>query len=189
MLPLERYPKEITIRDGASIEFRPMTTGDVDALWDFLRRIPIEEKMFFREELNRKEDVEKWARNLDYATVFPLLAFSEGRIVGDATLHRNRTGWKQRVGTIRILICPEFRHRGLGTSMIRELRHIGTKTSLHYLLAEVIEEQQAAIRAFEKLGFERMAVFRKYVNDQKGNLHTLVVLLYPMSEADEEVFY
>src|SRR5512134_3884555 len=184
MIALDRYPKEITLKDGVRVTFRPMVPEDADLLWDFFRQIPPEDKMYLREDVDRKEEVERWAHHLDYATILPILAFSEGRIVGDATLHRNRTGWKQRVGTIRILICPEFRHRGLGTSMIRELRHIGTKTSLHYLLAEVIEEQQAAIRAFEKLGFERMAVFRKYVNDQKGNLHTLVVLLYPMSEAD-----
>lgn len=73
--------------------------------------------------------------------------------------------------------------------MIRELRHLGEKASLHYLLAEVIEEQQAAIRGFEKIGFERAVVFRNYVNDQRGRLHNLVVLLYPMSHSDEELFY
>lgn len=189
MLPLDRYPKEITLRDGARVTFRPMAVEDVDPLWEFLRRIPLEEKLFFREEVNRREDVERWAKALDYDAVLPILAFCEGKVVGDATLHRNRAGWKQRVGTIRILIAPEFRHRGLGTAMIRELRHLGEKSSLHYLRAEVVEEQQAAVRAFEALGFERMVVYRNYVNDQKGNLHDLVVLLYDMSQADDEVFY
>jgi L-amino acid N-acyltransferase YncA len=69
------------------------------------------------------------------------------------------------------------------------LRHLGEKASLHYLLAEVIEEQQAAVRAFEKLGFERTVVLRNFVNDQRGKLHNLVVLLYPMLLADDEVFY
>lgn len=189
MLPLDRYPKEITLRDGACVTFRPMVKEDVDLLWDFLQRIPLEDKMYFREDVDRREDVERWARDLDYDMVLPILAFFEGCVVGDATLHRNRTGWKQRVGTVRILIAPEFRHRGLGTAMIRELRHLGEKASLHYLLVEVTEEQQAAIRAFETLGFERMVVFRNYVNDQKGKLHNLVVLLYPMSLADDEAFY
>jgi L-amino acid N-acyltransferase YncA len=188
MMPLDRYPKEITLKDGIRVTFRPMVQGDVGGLWDFFRQIPLEEKMYLREDVDRKEEVERWARNLDYDTVLPILAFSEGRVVGDATLHRNRNGWKQRVGTVRILIAPDFRHRGLGTAMIRELRHLGEKASLHYLLAEVIEEQHAAVLAFEKLGFERMAVYRNYVNDQRGHLHNLVVLLYPMSLSDEEYF-
>lgn len=189
MLPLDRYPKEIVLRDGACVTFRPMEREDADRLLDFFRLIPLEDRMYLREDVSKREEVERWARNLDYDAVLPVLAFSEGRVVGDATLHRNRTGWKQRVGTVRILIAPEFRHRGLGTAMIRELRHLGEKASLHYLLAEVIEEQQAAIRAFEKLGFERTVVLRNFVNDQRGKLHNLVVLLYPMSLADDEVFY
>jgi RimJ/RimL family protein N-acetyltransferase len=188
MMPLDRYPKEITLKDGIRVTFRPMVRDDVDGLWDFFRQIPLEEKMYLREDVDRKEEVERWARNLDYDTVLPILAFSEGRVVGDATLHRNRTGWKQRVGTIRIVIAQDFRHRGLGTAMIRELRHLGEKASLHYLLAEVIEEQKAAIRALEKLGFERMVVYRNYVNDQRGHLHNLVVLLYPMSLSEEAEF-
>jgi len=189
MIPLDRYPKEITLKDGALVTFRPMVREDVDRLWDFFRQIPLEDKMYFREDVDRREEVDRWARHLDYDTVLPVLAFSEGRVVGDATLHRNKTGWKQRVGTVRILIATDFRHRGLGTAMIRELRHLGEKASLHYLLAEVIEEQQAAIRAFEKLGFERMVVYRNYVNDQRGRLHNLVVLLYPMSLSEDEEFY
>lgn len=189
MIPLDRYPKEISLRDGARVTFRPMVREDADLLWEFFRQIPLEDKMYLREDVDSREEVDRWARNLDYDTVLPILAFSEGRVVGDATLHRNRTGWKQRVGTVRILIAPDFRHRGLGTAMIRELRHLGEKASLHYLLAEVIEKQQTAVRAFEKLGFERAVVYRNYVNDQHGRLHNLVVLLYPMSLSEDEEFY
>jgi L-amino acid N-acyltransferase YncA len=183
MITLERYPREITLRDGARLTLRPMVREDVDRLWDFLCRIPPEDKMYFREDVTRKEVVERWAEHLEYDSVLPVLALEEGRVVGDATLHRNRNGWKQRVGTVRIQIAPDFRHRGLGTAMLREIRHLGEKAALHYLLAEVIEEQQAAIRAFEKMGFERAVFFRNFVNDQEGRFHNLVVLLYSMGDS------
>lgn len=187
-IPLDRYPREITLRDGARITLRPMERTDVDRLWAFFREIPPIDKMFFRQDVDRREVVERWAAELDYDVTLPILALHGDRVVGDATLHRNASGWKQRVGTVRIQIAPDFRHRGLGTAMIREIRHIGEKAALRYLLAEVIEEQQGAIRAFEAMGFERAAVFRNFVNDQKGSLHNLVVLLYPMGDADEEAF-
>jgi ribosomal protein S18 acetylase RimI-like enzyme len=189
MITLERYPKEIALKDGIRVTFRPMAREDADLLWEFFRQIPPEDRTFFREDVDRKEEVERWAQDLDFGRILPILAFSEGRVVGDATLHRNKAGWKQRVGTVRILIAPDFRHRGLGTAMIRELRHLGEKASLHYLLAEVIEEQQTAVRAFEKMGFERMSVYRNYVNDHRGRLHNLVVLLYPMTLSEDEEFF
>lgn len=188
MILVNRYPKEITLRDGARITLRPMTPDDADRLWEFFKGIPPIDKMYLREDVDRREVVEKWAKALDYETVLPLLAFFEDRVVGDATLHRDRTGWKQRVGVVRILIASDFRHRGLGTAMVREIRHLGEKLSLNYIMAEVIEEQQAAIRAFESMGFERAVVYRNFVNDQKGRLHNLVVLLYPMSSSEEMFF-
>ncbi len=189
MIWLNRYPREIRLRDGAQLTLRPMVREDADRLWDFFCRIPEEDKMVFREDVSRKEVVERWAENLDYESVLPVLALEGDQIVADATLHRNRTGWKQRVGTIRIQIAPEFRKRGLGTAMIREMRHLGEKAALRYLMAETIEEQQAAIRAFEKMGFKCAAMYPNFVNDQKGRLHSLLVLLYPMPYSEVEMVF
>ena len=50
----------------------------------------------------------------------------------------------------------------------------------------MIEEQAAAVRAFEKMGFARAATYRNFVNDQKGGLHNLLVLLYRMSSSTED---
>jgi RimJ/RimL family protein N-acetyltransferase len=189
MISLERYPREIRLRDGAVLTLRPMVREDADRLWDFFQRIPLEDKMYFREDVGRKEIVERWAENLDYGSILPILAHVGESVVGDATLHRDRTGWKQRIGTVRIQIAPEFRNRGLGTAMIREMRHLGEKSALRYLMAEALEEQQAAIRAFEKMGFDRVGVYEHFVNDQKGRLHNLVVLLYPMPYSEVEMVF
>ena len=186
MIPLDRYPKQVALRDGARLSFRPMVREDADRLWDFLHRIPPEDKMYFREDVDSRDVVVRWAETLDYDAVLPILALDGDRVVGDATLHRDRRGWKQRVGTVRIQIASDFRHRGLGTAMLREMRHLGEKGALRHIVAEVIEEQRAAVRAFEKLGFERAAVYRNFVNDQKGRLHNLVVLLYSMPRSEEE---
>jgi len=189
MIPPDRYPKEITLRNEAHVVLRPMTPADADGLWSFLRQLPEIDKSHFHEDVDRREVVEGWAKSLDYETALPILAISGDRIVGSVTLYRNQTGWKQRIGIVRILIAPDHRHLGLGTAMIREIRHLGEKFALNYLLAEVIEEQQAAVRALERMGFEKAMVHRNFVNDRKGHLHNLVVLLHPMSGLEKEIFY
>ena len=181
MIPLDRYPKEITLRDDSRAILRPMAHGDAVGLWNFLRQLPEIDKSHIHEDVDRQEVVERWATSLDYDAALPILAIHGERVVGSATLFRNNTGWKQRIGIVRILISPDHRHLGLGTAMIREIRHLGEKVGLNYLLAEVIEEQQAAVRALERMGFEKAVVYRNFVNDRKGDLHNLVVLLHPMS--------
>ena len=181
MIPLERYPKEITLRNDARAILRPMTPGDADGLWNFLRQLPEIDKSHFHEDVDSREVVERWARSIDYDAALPILATRGDRVVGTVTLYRNKSGWKQRVGIVRILIAPDHRHLGLGTAMIREIRHLGEKAALNYLLAEVIEEQEAAVRALERMGFEKAGIYRKFINDRMGHLHNLVVLLHPMS--------
>ena len=187
MIDLERYPREITLHNGVTLVFRPMDRDDVGRLWVFFQRIPPEDKMFFRQDVSRREVVQHWADTLDYGLVLPILALEGDRVVGDATLHRQRTGWKQRVGVVRVQVAPDYRHLGLGTAMVRELRHLGEKSALRHLMAEVIEEQSAAVRAFEKMGFVRAATYRDFVIDQKGGIHNLVVLLYPMFTSPDDL--
>jgi RimJ/RimL family protein N-acetyltransferase len=189
MIDPKRYPKEIVLRSGARLVLRPMVRDDVDRLWEFFQRVPPADKMFFRQDVDRKEVVQGWADALDYESVLPILALDGDRVVADATLHRQKTGWMRRVGAVRVQIAPEYRHMGLGTAMIRELRTLGGKADLGSLMAEIIEEQAAAIRAMEKLGFERVAVLRNFVTDPKGHPHNLVILLYPLSASEEELFY
>src|SRR3989304_5771774 len=114
MIDLDRYPREIALRSGVMLVFRPMARDDVDRLWIFFQQVPPEDKMFFRQDVSRREVVQHWADTLDYGLVLPILALDGVRVVGDATLHRQRTGRKQRVGGGRGQLAPEFRHLGLG---------------------------------------------------------------------------
>ena len=65
MIALDRYPREITLRNGVTLVFRPMVRDDVDRLWVFFQRIPPADKVFFRQDVNRREVVQHWADTLD----------------------------------------------------------------------------------------------------------------------------
>jgi len=189
MIILDRYPKEITLRNEERLVLRPLVPADGAGLWDFLRMLPEIDKAHFHEDVDDREVVEREAGSIDYNTALPILAWREDRVVGAVTLFRNRTGWKQRIGTVRILIAPDFRNLGLGTAMIREIRYLGEQAALNYIVAEVIEDQQAAVRALERMGFEKKVAYPKFVNDREGRLHGLVVLVCSLLYDDRESCY
>jgi hypothetical protein len=83
-----RFPQEAVLRDGRRVLLRPFTKRDVGALHDFFQRIPEETRRFAWDRVGDRATIERWGTDLDYEKVFPLLALSGGRIVGDATLHR-----------------------------------------------------------------------------------------------------
>ena len=69
--------------------------------------------------------ITNWCANLDYDRVLPILAVvrvnDHEKIVADGTLHTERYGWSTHVAEIRMVIDPEYRDKGLGRILLREL--------------------------------------------------------------------
>src|SRR5574341_222534 len=112
-MKLEGYPKTVHLKDGSEIILRPMVKKDKERLHNFFSSLPEDDRMYLRDDVSKKETIEKWVRNLDYARVLPILAEAYGAIVGDATLHRQPYGWMRHVGAIRIVVDRKFRKKGL----------------------------------------------------------------------------
>jgi len=127
--------------------------------------------MFFRQDVSRREVVQHWADTLDYGLVLPILALEGDRVVGDATLHRQKTGWKQRVGVVRVQIAPITGTRARDRDGPRTPAPRG-EVGAPLPHGRGDRGAGAAVRAFEKMGFVRAATYNNFVNDQRGGCTT-----------------
>ncbi|MBL6975173.1 MAG: GNAT family N-acetyltransferase [Deltaproteobacteria bacterium] len=175
-MDLEGYPKYLPLKGEEQVIIRPLKATDEAGLLDFFSVLPEQDRLFLREDVTRPEVIQGFVQNIDFDSVMPLLAEHEGKIVGDATLHLTRHGWTRHVGQIRMVVARKFQHRGLGTAMARCLVRHAVSLGLDKLLAEVVDNQIAAKRAFEKLGFKQEAVLRNQVRDIHGVKRNLVIL-------------
>ncbi len=175
-MTVKGFPKQITLRDQTAVTLRPMVRADKDGLLEFFRRLPPEDRQFLKDDVTRPEIIEGWARGLNYDRVLPILAVSEGRIVGDATLHRQAYGWMRHVGEIRVVTDAFFRRRGLASAMAREIFYLALQAGLDKMVAEMVGDQVAAIKVFEKLGFQQEARLANQVVDLQGRKHDLVIM-------------
>jgi len=174
----ERYPKGVVLHDGIPVILRPMVPQDKERLVKFFRQIPEEDRIYLREDVSKEEVIEAWCRELDYERVLPLLAELDGEIVGDATLHQRRYGWMSHIGTIRVVVHPDYRRKELGRILVKELLQIAEQIGLSKLDVGLMETQSAAIKMFEELGFTKIAVYPDHVKDFKGKLHDFVAMVY-----------
>ena len=181
------YPKEVELRDGTKVTLRPMVKEDGEKLFQFFTQLPEEDRLYLREDVTKKEVIEGWIRDLNYHRIFPLLAEFQGQIMGDATLHRREYGWTRHTAKVRVTIARIFQHRGLGTKMVQELIGIATQEGLEKVLVELMAGQTVALRAFEKMGFRKVAMLPELVKDLTGRYHDLVVLVYNIPP-EEEVY-
>jgi RimJ/RimL family protein N-acetyltransferase len=172
------FPKQITLKDGTRVTLKRMTSRDRDALHALFERLPEEDTKFLKDDVRKPEVIDAWCRDIAYARVFPLLAEVDGVVVADATLHRRTHGWLKHVGEIRFIVDPAYRRKGLGAHLIEELILYAIAEGLEKLVAEVVAEETAAIRALERFGFKPVAVLPGLVKDHTGmarDLHILVL--------------
>jgi len=174
---LEEYPKEITLLDGAGLALRPMTKDDQYDLYTFFISLSEEDRRFLRNDVTDRKVIEKWARNLNYANVLPILAEYNGKIVANVTLHYQTFGWGRHIGEVRVTIAPEFQGRGLGSLLLGEISKLAAKSEVKKLLARIVTTRSPVIKAFERSGFKQVAVLKDFVKDVYQRRYADIALL------------
>ena len=176
----QRYPKQSKLGDGTRILVRPLMQNDEPALVEFFKSIPTEDIMYLRDNVKDPKVIHHWIEHLNYEVILPLIAEINGKIVGDCTLHQNRGGWKSHIATLRIVIHPQYRGKGLATLLVGEAVQVAIDSGLETLEGEFMDEQVNSIAVFEKMGFVRLATVPQHVKDMNGEKHDLLIYVYDL---------
>jgi GNAT superfamily N-acetyltransferase len=173
---LQKYPREIKLKDGSKCRLRPLRKEDEKGFHEFFLAVPEAERMFIKHRVTEPEVIRNWCQNIDLGRNLPLLAFMDGRIVGDATLHQQLGGWKRHIGRVSVLVHPQYRGRGLAKALVGEIVSIARHLSLERVEAEFIGEQETAIKMFALLGFSNLLRLEDYVKDMQAISHDYVLM-------------
>jgi RimJ/RimL family protein N-acetyltransferase len=165
------------LKDGTLVVIRAMSQDDRDKLIDFFTRVDENDLMFLRTDVRDPSVIDEWVKHIDYRKVFPLIAEVDGKVVGDATLHMRKVGWKRHLGNVRVVVAKDFQNKGLATLLINELVDLAGEFGLEKLVAEIHLQSPAAIAVFKKAGFAAKAVFEDLVKDPSGKKGDLVVMV------------
>jgi RimJ/RimL family protein N-acetyltransferase len=173
----DKYHKECKLKDGTVVLLRPLASGDRKGLIDFFQSLPEDLRLYLRHDVTDEGIIESWTENIDYSRVFPILALDGDRIVGDVSLHRIPFGWKHHIGTIRVVVAPEYHDKGLGTLLVNEIVELAGEFGLEKLWAELPLNVPAAIAVFRKAGFSSKAVVEGLVKDLRGRSTDVVIMV------------
>ena len=173
---MAEYPKTVKLKDETKITLKLMVEENLDSLFEFYKTIPESDRMFLRVDVTDKKNVERRFGKLDYDYIHPILAYDGDKIIGLGTIFRTAHGWKRNLGEVRVLISPDYQRKGLATIFVRELFFYALKAKIYKLQAEMTENQDSAIAAFERLGFREEARLKKHVTDIRGRRRDLVIM-------------
>ena len=184
-LELQKFPKDIKLKDGSKVTLRPLRKADEKSFHELFLSIPEHERMFIKHRVTDLAVIREWCQNIDLGRNLPLLAIMDGQIVADATLHQQLGGWKRHIGRVSVLVHPKYRGRGLAKALVHEIVEIARNTGLEKVEAEFIGDQEAAIKMFAMLGFSNLLRLESYVRDMQAVSHDYVLMGLDL-KTDEE---
>lgn len=182
---LQKYPREIPLKDGEPCQFRPLKREDEKAFHEFFLAVPAPERMFIKHRVTDPTVIRDWCRNIDLGRNLPLLALLAGQIAGVATLHQQLGGWKRHIGRVSVLVLPQYRGRGLARALVAEIVGLARSLGLEKVEAEFIGDQQAAVKMFALMGFSNLVRLESYVKDMQAIAHDYILMGLDL-KTDEE---
>ena len=180
-MKLEGFPRTIHLRDGLTLSVRPTAQGDEAALLAFYRELPQEDRLFLKDDVTTESWAERFIRRIGRGEATSLIAELDGKVLAEATLYRATHGWSTHVGEVRVAVARAYRRKGLATTLAGLLVKLATDQGADKIIVEVVENQVAALRTFEKLGFHKEAVLRNHVKDRSGIRRDLLILANDVS--------
>jgi ribosomal protein S18 acetylase RimI-like enzyme len=147
---------------------------NVPALREFFSRVPASDHSSFAEDVFAPGIVESW---LEDTRGRRAVAAEGDRVVGYVAV-LPLVGWSSHVGSLRVVVDPGERGRGIGRELARHGLVTGLEMGLSKLVVEVVADAEPAIGMFQEIGFEPEALLRDHVRDKAGDLRDLVVLAH-----------
>jgi ribosomal protein S18 acetylase RimI-like enzyme len=169
------------------MQIRPLAPEHAESLRAFFHRVPESDHSSFAEDVFEPGLLESWLRD-ERCRRFVAVEGQpvEGHVDGDVEGERvvgyvavlPQVGWSSHVGSLRLVVDPAERGKGIGRSLARHGLLTGLELGLAKLVVEVVADAEPAIGMLQGLGFEPEALLRDHVRDKHGDLRDLVVLAH-----------
>lgn len=171
-----RYPKAFRCQDGRTVLVRPAVPGDLDALLEFFNSLPEEDMLHLRVDVTQRDVMKRRMDPPPHWAAVRLIALFGNQVVAEASLARRTFGFESHVGEVRLLVGPDYRSSGLASFLGRQIFAHAIVMDLEKVEAEMMADDEDAIRCAEQLGFEREGLLERFVKDIKGNYHDLLIM-------------
>ena len=179
--------KTETLKDGREVVIRSLDMEDLDRLMKFYKELPDEERRYLRVDVTKKDVVKQRIKQTESGNFIRLIALDGEMIVADGNLELPSEDWLRHQGELRVIVDRKYRHRGLGTVMLRELYYLAAQKKVEKVVVKIMRPQVAARKICHKLGFHEETVIPDHVRDLSGKTQDMIIMTCDMKEFWDEL--
>ncbi len=179
--------KTETLKDGTKVTIRNLKVEDLDRLMSFYRSLPDEDKKYLRVDVINRNIVKQRIEAAESANIFRIIALQGDTIIADGALELTIEEWRRHQGELRVIVAEEFRRKGVGMIIMREVYFLAIEKKVEKVIAKMMKPQAAARKICKTLGFHEEVLIPDYVKDQTGKSQDLVIMTCNIQELWKEL--
>jgi len=183
MVDLSMFPKKSKLDGDREIVIRSLEKSDETELARFMRELPPEERVYFRDDVTNPAVIHGWIHVTSRDKVIPLIALENDKIIASWSLHLSDALWTRHLAHIRGVVDPDYRGFGLAPKMIFHLLTIANQFSIERVVVELVAEQKRLLAKITGLGFQLEAVLKDWAKDHNCKYHDLLILTMRLQPA------
>jgi len=175
------------LKDGTKVLIRDQTLDDLDILMDFYLALPDQDRRYLRVDVTDLDVVKQRLELSKGGYLFRRGALDNDKIVATGALEIFPDAWRKHQGEIRVIVAEEFRRKGLGMIMMRELYLMALEKEVELLVTRQLRPQIAARNICRKLGFREELMVPDYLHDLTGATQDMVLMACGMKDFWKEL--
>lgn len=174
------YPRTLDLK-GERVEIRYMGAHDAPGVLAFARALPPHDLLFLPRDITHPKVLAAWSAEIERGAMTTLLGFSQGIVIGCATIARDPLSWSAHVAELRVVVATSMRGRGLGRALLEDAFALAATMGVEKMIAQMTTDQTSAIAVFETMGYRGEALLREHVKDRDGVAHDIVILSHDVA--------
>ncbi len=179
--------KTETLKDGTKVTIRNLTIEDLDRLMSFYQSLPEEDIKYLRVDVTNRNIVKQRIEFAEAGDIFRIVALKGDSIIADGALELTTEDWRRHQGELRVIVAEEFRRKGVGMIIMREVYFLAIEKKVEKVIAKMMKPQAAAMKICKTLGFHEEVLIPDYVKDQTGKSQDLVIMTCNIQELWKEL--
>jgi len=178
---LAQYPKTLSL-NGVDYTLRPIRASDRDIIVRLAQYLPESDMAFIGRDITDPEAVDEWISDSERGHSITLLIEEGERIIAYGSLQLDSFYWSRHIGEIRLLVAAQYRNRGLGQKIVRELMSLARDAKLHKAIIYIASDDRGARRMLEGIGWQAEAVLADWVMMRDGRTKDLLIMAAALTE-------
>jgi RimJ/RimL family protein N-acetyltransferase len=172
-LDLAVNSETIKLKDGRHVVLKEFLIEDKDGLVKMYASLS-NEALRWGLPPYTQERIERWLSNLQH--LIAMVALDGDRIIGHAQISKFAHPRRRGTADLLIYLHQDFHGVGLGSAMLARLLELARRDGLHRLNLDVVAENKAAVRLYEKFGFKIEGAKKEAYLGEDGRYHDEFVM-------------